>query len=320
MPATNSKKRTVLFVDDSKLMRRAAKSALSNQYDVRLAEDGAEALEAVQAHDDIEAIITDLSMPEMDGYELIDRIKASHDSALRELPILVVTGSASDEAVKQVQDAGAAGLMTKPFKPEALVMRVGQLLASDQEDATRTVEATEAEGAPICIETSAGDLERRLRQTVALHVRHDLPLTVMQLSIANLDEIEAEHNERVAQSVMKFARKILARTLRDEDSAGQTRRDAFTLVLPMTDESGAQGLSSRLEQAFRKKKVAVRGKVIELEMELATCDSGLSAQDIECIAAGKDQPGMMANVIKFELPRTRHPGGSPESSHAAAGA
>jgi diguanylate cyclase (GGDEF)-like protein len=323
MPANNSKKATVLFVDDSKLMRRAAQSALSTHYDVLLAVDGVDAMKAIHEHSEIQAIITDLSMPEMDGHELIRKIKTSTDARLRSLPMLVVTGSATDEVIKQVRQAGAAGVMTKPFTPEALVERVRQLLAVGENDAASAspqIESVDALNGHICVESSAAELERRLRQTVALHVRHDLPLAVMQLSITNLQAIESSHGESVGRSVMKFAEKILGQTLRDEDSVGQTSTDTFTLVLPMTTASGAEALSDRLEQAFRKKKVAFRGQVIELEVELALCDPGLSEQDIECIAAGKDKPGLMTNVVKFELPANEKaaPAASAPKAQAAA--
>lgn len=307
MTGNNSKTATILFVDDSRLMRRAAESALSQHYQVILADDGIKALQAIKEHKGIQAVLTDLSMPKMDGHELIDKIKTSSDAKLRQLPVLVVTGSASDQVVEQVRQAGATGVMTKPFTPEALIQRVRQLLDGDQDltpDSRPSIESVDAQGEPICIESSVNDLDRRLRQTLALHIRHDLPLSVMQLRIANINEIEAQHGERIAHAVMKFAQKVLGQTLRDEDSVGQTRRDTFTLVLPMTPDSGSKAVADRLQQAFRKKKVAVRGQVIELELELAICDPGLSDRDVECITAGKDQPPLMTNIIKFELPAT----------------
>jgi len=311
MTGNNSKTATVLFVDDSRLMRRAAESALSQNYQVILAGDGTEALKAIVEHQEIQVVLTDLSMPKMDGHALIEKIKTSSDAKLRQLPVLVVTGSASDQVVKQVRQAGAAGVMTKPFTPEALIQRVRQLLDADQNETPESrpsIESVDAQGAPICIESSVNDLDRRLRQTLALHIRHDLPLSVMQLRIANINEIEARHGERIAHAVMKFAQKVLGQTLRDEDSVGQTRRDTFTLVLPMTTDSGSKAVADRLQQAFRKKKVAVRGQVIELELALAICDSGLSDRDVECITAGRDQPTLMTNIIKFELPASeQHP-------------
>ena len=70
----------------------------------------------------------------------------------------------------------------------------------------------------------------------------------------------------------------------------------------MTTAEGAETLSDRLQQAFCKKRVAIRGEVINLDVELTLCDSGLSNQDIECIAAGKDRPELVTNIVRFELP------------------
>jgi len=305
MPTNKQNISSVLFVDDSKLMRCAAERALSKKFNVLLANHGREALRLLDEHSDIQAVITDLSMPEMDGYELIEHIKGSDDSRVRDLPVLVVTGSATDDVPKKVMGAGVSGIMTKPFTPEALVLRVEQILDPDgaEEQTEAPVRLTEeVDAQPICIEETAERFHRRLRQTLALHLRHDLPLSVMQLKVVNLGDIESAHSERVAESVMRFAQGIVGKTLREEDSVGRTARDSFTMALPMTNDSGAKALAGRLQEAFCKKKLAVRGQDASLQVELSVCDPGLSQDEIQCLAAGTDRSRTMTNLIEFRMP------------------
>ena len=108
-----------------------------------------------------------------------------------------------------------------------LAGRVRQLLAAGQGQASESrpsIESVDNLDEQLCIESSADDLNRRLRQSVAMHVRHDLLLSIMQMRIVNINDVEARHGQRVSDSVMKFAQKILGQTLRDEDSVGQTKK------------------------------------------------------------------------------------------------
>jgi len=305
MPNNKKRSNTVLFVDDSKLMRCAAERALSREFEVLLACDGREAVRLLNVHSDIQAVITDLSMPEMDGHELIAHLKNSNDSRRREMPVLVVTGSAAEDVPKKVTEAGVAGIMTKPFTPETLILRVKQILdpkkADEQTEAPVRL-ADEADVQPICIEETAERFQRRLRQTLALHLRHDLPLSVMQLKVVNLDEIESAHSDRIAESVMRFAQDIVGTTLREEDSVGRTSEDTFTMALPMTNDNGARALAERLQEAFCKKKIAVRGQAVSLQVEVSVCDPGLTQEEIQCLAAGTDRSGNMTNLIEFRMP------------------
>ncbi len=112
----------ILTVDDSASMRALLLHALQAQgFEVVQAEDGIEALEWLAAND-ADIVITDINMPRLDGFGLIERLRsiARH----RDRPILVLTTESSDEKKARARQAGATGWIVKPFDPEKLATAV----------------------------------------------------------------------------------------------------------------------------------------------------------------------------------------------------
>lgn len=103
----------VLTVDDSASMRALLRAALtSSGFDVEQAEDGQEALEWL-ATNEVDVVLTDINMPRLDGFGLIERLRETALHADR--PILVLTTESSDEKKMRAKNAGATGWIVKPF-------------------------------------------------------------------------------------------------------------------------------------------------------------------------------------------------------------
>ncbi|MBV1688793.1 response regulator [Novosphingobium sp. G106] len=112
----------ILTVDDSASMRALLNHALSNNgFDVVQAEDGIEALEWL-ATNEADVVITDINMPRLDGFGLIERLRGG--SRHRDRPILVLTTESSDEKKARARQAGATGWIVKPFDTEKLIAAV----------------------------------------------------------------------------------------------------------------------------------------------------------------------------------------------------
>lgn len=119
---TQLKTTRVLTVDDSASMRALLNHALSsNGFDVAQADDGISALEWLAANE-ADVVITDINMPRLDGFGLIERLRAG--SRHRDRPILVLTTESSEEKKARARSAGATGWIVKPFDPDKLVAAV----------------------------------------------------------------------------------------------------------------------------------------------------------------------------------------------------
>lgn len=108
----------VLTVDDSASMRALLKAALSSRgYKVVQAEDGVSALEWLEFNS-VDVIVTDINMPRMDGFGLIEALRSQ--SRFRDCPILVLSTESSDEKKARARTAGATGWIVKPFDADKL--------------------------------------------------------------------------------------------------------------------------------------------------------------------------------------------------------
>jgi two-component system, OmpR family, KDP operon response regulator KdpE len=111
--------RRILVVDDESQITRVLRTSLSSQgYDIRAANDGETALEIMKDWTP-DLVITDLSMPNMDGLELCRRLRPA-----TRIPIIVLSVRGEERTKVQALDAGADDYVTKPFGIEELLARV----------------------------------------------------------------------------------------------------------------------------------------------------------------------------------------------------
>jgi PAS domain S-box-containing protein len=118
---------TILAVDDEETIRRLMKAALERYgYEVLLAENGSEAISIFANNADrISLVVLDLVMPVMSGEEVL-----AHLLTMRpEIPVLVSSGQDTWEGLRKLGPAGVAGYLQKPYRAEALVRRVGEILS-----------------------------------------------------------------------------------------------------------------------------------------------------------------------------------------------
>ncbi len=117
-----------LIVDDFSTMRRIVRNLLKEAGHVNAdeAEDGVAALHKLRnGHFDF--VVTDINMPNMNGFELLTQIRA--DAALRALPVLMITAEARKEDIVMAAQAGASGYIVKPFTKATLEDKVAKILA-----------------------------------------------------------------------------------------------------------------------------------------------------------------------------------------------
>ncbi len=116
----------VLVVDDNEEILRLISAILLPQgLEIRTARDGASALTAVEQQLP-DAILLDVMMPEMDGTEVLARLKGNNRTA--SIPVILLTARTQDEDVLTGYDLGADYYITKPFTREQLLYGVGLVL------------------------------------------------------------------------------------------------------------------------------------------------------------------------------------------------
>lgn len=112
---------TVLLVDDSETIRgallKAFQMAKLPMEEVFQAGDGREALDKLKSVW-VDMVLTDINMPNMGGVELLAAMKA--DPGLKDIPVAVISTEGSSTRIQSLQEAGIAGYLRKPCRPEEI--------------------------------------------------------------------------------------------------------------------------------------------------------------------------------------------------------
>ena len=121
-PLNFADKRTVLVVDDGPDNLTLLTGVLKDEYKVKVANSGARALQVLQAAPLPDLVLLDVMMPEMDGYEVLRRMR--EDERTREVPVIFVTAMSADEDEQRGLALGAVDYITKPINPPVVLARV----------------------------------------------------------------------------------------------------------------------------------------------------------------------------------------------------
>lgn len=118
----------LLVVDDSSTMRRIIKNTLNRlgYKDILEGADGVEGWNALDTNPDIEMLITDWNMPEMNGLELVKKVRA--DARFSDMPIIMVTTEGGKAEVITALKAGVNNYIVKPFTPQVLKEKLSAVM------------------------------------------------------------------------------------------------------------------------------------------------------------------------------------------------
>ena len=113
---------TILVVDDTPDNLALMSGLLKDQYKVKVANSGDKALKQVQGEVKPDLILLDIMMPQMDGFEVLERLK--EDPQTSAIPVIMLTARKSREDMQRARDLGAVEYITKPFKAIEVVDKV----------------------------------------------------------------------------------------------------------------------------------------------------------------------------------------------------
>lgn len=121
-------KKNILVVDDSESIRELVGGALSEAgFEVHKKVDGQDAMGYVEnIKNKLELIVTDLNMPNMNGIDLVRKVRSIQ--AYQYLPILILTTESQKEKRMEAKEAGATGWIVKPFEKERLLKIINKVI------------------------------------------------------------------------------------------------------------------------------------------------------------------------------------------------
>lgn len=234
----------ILIVDDSRVIRRAAVKILQKDFAVLEAEDGEEALELLRSNPKISVVFSDIGMPNMDGFELLQQIRAADDEALARIPVVIITGAEETDGTKEkVLSLGATDFITKPFDSVSLKSRAGTHINYRNEVHSLQQRVSSDKLTGLLVESS---FQQQGEQAVAYAARHCTQLSLVAFSIEQFSELFVKHGKSVAEQILRKVSSIINEGKRKEDIAARMGVSQFALLLPSSDPQGAEAVVTRI--------------------------------------------------------------------------
>ena len=121
--------KNILVVDDNKMNLAAARKVLCGDYKVTAVLRGEQALSYLEGSD-CDMVLLDINMPEMDGFEVLEKIRGIE--RCRDLPVIFLTADNDSDTETRCFKAGAVDFIAKPFVPEVMLSRIGRVLELEE--------------------------------------------------------------------------------------------------------------------------------------------------------------------------------------------
>lgn len=284
-PAALSLKPRILIADDSRIVRATLIKHIEGMFEFREALDGEQAWEMLLIDPSIRVVISDLTMPKLDGYGLLQRVRASKISRIRNMPVVVVSGSDEQAERDRAKAAGATDLITKGIGTAQLLSRLDILskLVSTQNEFERGLEA-------LVNSSDAGDhvelpspqewavRAEEMRSNAARQNRNFVVLNAcIGLKHPELDGYPASP----PLSVINAIGQLLHRTVRQTDCVARTGENEFTIATGSIHFDSARNFAERVCRA-----IANANLVGDGQLDLIASCGVVSIAECESVTSG----------------------------------
>jgi CheY-like chemotaxis protein len=223
----------VLIADDSRIVRATLIKHIEGMFEFREALDGEQAWETLLIDPSIRVVITDLTMPKLDGYGLLNRIRSSKIGRIRELPVVVVSGSDEAEERERAKAAGADDLITKGIDTAQLLSRLDILarLAGTQQAFERSLEALMRSGGTAAARLlDANVWQTQAEALLASAAGNRKSFVVLNVCIGLRYSGAKQISAPPPAGVVDAVGRLLGRTVRQSDLVAKTGRAEFSLA------------------------------------------------------------------------------------------
>jgi diguanylate cyclase (GGDEF)-like protein len=273
---TNSSQ--VLIVDDSKVIRRAATKILESEFDVVEAQDGEYGWDEIQNNKNISVVFTDLGMPNMDGYELLEKIRNSDDPMIANLPVIIITGAEESEGAREeVFEQGATDFISKPFDSLSLKSRASAHINYRNE--VKSLEKRAGVDKLTGLSTEVA-FKQQGEQALAYAIRHCADITVVRFDIDGFAELFVKHGKEIAEQILTKVASFISDAMRTEDTAARLGVARFALLLPSANPEGAAAVVNRICERVAKLKLKLGDEIFHIRFSTGMTTPALDDESV----------------------------------------
>lgn len=307
-------KQRVLIVDDSKIVRTTIGRLIRKTFDVREEPNGEAGWKAIASDPSIAVVFSDLQMPELDGFALLERIRKSDNNRIRNMPVIVISGDEDASTKQRARAAGANDFITKTTDGTEILSRIDNLLhlveAKQQAAVSQQMIETTATTDPLTGAFTPHFLMTEGRKHFAHVRRHGGQLAVLMLRVDTYREIAEKAGKNVADQLLAKIAKLVMSTLRTEDTMGRTGEAIFTVAFAGTTSPHALVFARRVQDQLEKAQPTFQGQVLKIRTSIGHAgldmDSAGSIEDLMKLALQRLQQG--ASRLPERGPATQAPG------------
>jgi diguanylate cyclase (GGDEF)-like protein len=283
-PPSLSPKQRVLLVDDSRIVRTTIARLIRKSFDVREEADGESGWNAIASDPSIVVVFSDIQMPQLDGFALLERIRKSEDTRIRSIPVIVISGDEEDATKQRAKAAGANDFITKTTDGTEILARIDNLLhlveAKQQLVVSKQAIDQTTTRDPITGTFTSHFLLTEAAKHFSHARRHGASLSVLVFQVDTYGEITEKVGKAVADQLVARIAKLVMGTLRAEDSMGRTAEASFAVVFPGTSSQQALAFARRMNEQLERAQVTYRGQVLRISASI-----GLSALDVDAASS-----------------------------------
>ena len=275
-------KQRVLIVDDSKIVRTTISRLIRKSFDVREEMNGEAGWQAIASDPSIMVVFSDIQMPELDGFGMLERIRSSEDPRIRGMPVIMISGDEEDATKKRARAAGANDFITKTTDGTEILSRIDNLLslveARQKAAASQKAVETTATHDPLTGAFTPHYLVTEGRKRYSHARRHGSPLSVLMFRMETYGDIVQKVGKGIADQLLARIAKLVMGTLRAEDSMGRTGDAVFTVIFAGTSSQQALAFAHRLHDQLAKAQVSFREHVLKIRPSI-----GLAGLEVDTV-------------------------------------
>ena len=262
--------KTILIVDDT-VENLDILAEILQDYDVIDAINGKMALEIVH-EEKVDLILLDIMMPEMDGYEVCQRLKS--DPVSKDIPIIFLTAKTDEASIEKAYDVGGGDYVTKPFLPKELLSRVKKELQIQQMmQELKRLAATD----PLTRLYNRRHFDENTQPLYQLARREGKPLSLIMLDIDKFKSINDNYGHYIGDQVIIHLAETIKQNQRKSDLSARFGGEEFVMLLPNTDLQGANVLAEKLRKNVQDAVLEIsRRQILQYTISLGVAEINVS--------------------------------------------
>jgi diguanylate cyclase (GGDEF)-like protein len=272
----------VLIADDSRVVRVSLKNILKDSCRIIEAENGEQAWDILCNTPSVDLVLSDLSMPKLDGRGLLHKIRTSESSQIAQVPFIVVTGNEeSPEIHQELTQLGANEVINKSFEPSHIrnfLTSFGNRLQGSEQPETNIHQQDPIEPQTDFIDgiIDKEQFTESASRELAFAIRNKNELALALVKIDQIDEITEHYSDPAIEHILLTLIEIITQHIHPDDILAYFGSGLFAILRPASNAIGTRYLGRRILEDL-----SVKQFYLGESEQIVSASIGISAPDIK---------------------------------------